>query len=615
MKRYRMSFKVIIALGLISVATLSSCKKALETTPYSSFTSANFFKDVDEAYMATLGVYEIMSSPETYGWYIPMVMDNDTDISQIAGDASDSWRLVPHSKAGANIDIFYTVWSNLYKGIDRANLVIEKIPEMTQFSNGSQADKDQLNRMLGEVKFLRGFYYAELIRLYGDVPFKQASSKTGDDLKLPLTDRDEIYKQIIKDMQEAITLLPDGLPVNERISKYGAKAMLARVALFAGGYSLRADGIMQRPNNYRTYYELAQIQINDVINSGLFKLNKDYAQVFINQCQHKFEFTENLFEVAFYNPSGLRGNGSWFGIFNGVTASRGVYPATTGRYWVTRTFYDSFTPGDLRRDFSIANYSLNATGGKTVLRDGIWTCRKWSREFQTGATEENAYTFINNVIMRYSDVLLMRAEVENELNNGPNQLANEAIAMVRSRAFGKDLYGTTIYLSITNAGSGYKTAPNITISGGGGTGATATATIASGRVTDITMTNYGSNYGSVPTVTISGGGGTGATAVAALSNPDLPTNLSKDAFFDVIVKERAQELAFEGMRRSDLIRWNILKKRIDETYQGLLAFYPPTARVTYYPYANFVSGKNELYPIPQNELDVNKNITRQNNGY
>lgn len=607
----------VIALGsVMALMGVTSCKKALDVNPYSTFTSANFFNDPNEAYMATLGVYEVMSSLDTYGWYIPQVMDNDTDIGQVSGDTSDEWRMVPHYKGIPTTSIFYAVWNSLYKGIDRANVVIEKIPQMKQFTNGTASEKVELNRMLGEAKFLRGFYYAELVRLWGDVPFKIKSSQTGDDLRLGLTDRYEIYKQVIKDMTEAADLLPATLPSNERVNKWAAKAMLARVALFAGGYSLRADKTMQRPDNYREYYLLAQQQLNDVIGSNLYKLNTDYAQVFKNQCQHKLEPTENLFEVAFYNPSGNRGNSSYIGIWNGVQTTNGVYGAVAARCLATRTFYNSFQAGDTRRDFSIATYSLSATGTRTPLtgnQDQNWTAAKWSREYQVNTTTtERQYTAINYVVLRYSDVLLMRAEVENELNNGPNLIAYDAINTVRRRGFGKDLYGNRVNLTLAAAGTGYTTAPTVTITGGGGSGATATTTISSGRVTSIVMTNFGSGYTSAPTVSITGGGGSGATATAAIIQTDLPTGLNKADFFTAVFNERAFELAFEGMRRSDLIRWNMLASKIKETNDALKAY-----RATYFYVAstNFIAGKHELYPFPQNELDVNKTINRQNPNY
>jgi hypothetical protein len=250
MKNNIFSRKTLIAAGIACLLLpLNSCDKELEVTPYSYFTTANFFSDANEANMATLGVYESMSSMDSYGWNISLVFDADTDIEQMTGIGADDWRTIAHYQGISQTNMFYTAWSKLYEGIDRANVVIERIPQMELFSNGNTAQKEQLNRYLGEAKFLRGFYYSELVRLWGDVPFKTKSSLSGDNLKGALVDRQEIYTQIIKDMTEASLLLPEQLPTDERINKWGAKAMLARVALFAGGYSLGADGTMKRTSS------------------------------------------------------------------------------------------------------------------------------------------------------------------------------------------------------------------------------------------------------------------------------------------------------------------------------------------------------------------------------
>ena len=606
---------------------LNSCDNELEVTPYSYFTTANFFTSVDEANMATLGVYESMSSLDSYGWNINLIFDADTDIMQMSGTGADDWRTIAHYQGISQTNTFYTAWSKLYEGIDRANLVIEKIPQMALFTDGSQNQKDQLNKFLGEAKFLRGFYYSELVRLWGDVPFKTKSSQSGDDLKVGLVDRQEIYTQVIKDMQEASVLLPEATPTDERINKWGAKSMLARVALFAGGYSLGADGTIKRPTNYKEYYKLAQQQINDVMAQNPYKLNPSYSKVFKNQCQHILEPTENIFQVAFYNPSGALGNASWVGNFNGPATANGFYPSNIARCLVPKPFYTSFNTADQRRDFSIATYSINAKGNKvpllTARQDESWTVAKWSREYQTNATAERVYTHINTVLMRYSDLLLMRAEVENELNEGPNAIAYDAINQVRRRGFGADIQGSQIAIDLKTNGTGYTGPANvlIQITGGGGSDASAAVvTLNNGAIGKIAMLRSGDGYTSVPTVTITStdGKGSGATATARLvakpttAEMNLPTGLSKGDFFKALQQERAWELSGEGIRRADLIRWGILAAKITETNTAVKAirsnyFYPAII--------NFVTGKNELYPYPQNEKDVNKNITRQNPQY
>ncbi|MBZ4189891.1 RagB/SusD family nutrient uptake outer membrane protein [Niabella sp. 3A5MI-3] len=605
---------------------LGSCKKALETNPYSFFTSDNFYSTVDEAYMAVLGVYGAVSTWSGYGWNIPMVFDNDTDIGQTAGIAADNWRIIPHYTGIPETDMFYGTWSALYQGIDRANVVLEKIPAMNAYTNGTEAEKAQLNRMTGEAKFLRGFYYSELVRLWGDVPFKLTSSKTGDDLRQGLTDRYTIYAQIIKDMQEAAELLPEATPTDERINKWAAKSMLARVALFAGGYSLRADGQMRRPDNYKEYYTLAQQQINAILAANPYKLNTSYPQVFMNQSKHIAEPTENIFEIAFYTPTGPAGeapNASRTGYFNAPATTTGMYGGTSARCLTVRPFYESFQDGDFRKDFAIARFTIDAAGNRNYIVTGNgdqrWTVGKWSREYQTNVPTEIGSTNINTVIMRYSDLLLMQAEVENELNEGPNQTALDAINQVRRRAYGLDMPGNAVSFVLTNGGSGYTGAPTAQVSGGGGSYASVSISGRSGdKISSIIVNNPGHGYTSAPTVTLTGGGGTGAVVTASLVQKPttdqvyIPGGLTKQQFLDTLISERAKELCFEGMRRADLIRWNLLSSKIQETYKKVQAIRPA------YPYpagTNFVAGKHELYPFPQNETDVNKNIGRQNPGY
>jgi len=629
MKNKIFSLKSILVAGAASLLLpLSSCDNQLEVTPYSYFTSANFFSNVDEAYMATLGVYQIMSTRDTYGWNVSMIFDADTDILQNQGTGADDWRAIAHYQGISQTTTFFTVWSQFYIGIDRANVVIEKIPQMDLYTNGTPDQKNQLNRMLGEAKFLRGFYYSELVRLWGDVPFKIKSSQAGDNFKSGLVDRYEIYTQIIKDMQEAALLLPEATPTDERINKWGAKAILARVALFAGGYSLRADETIKRPDNYKDYYLLAQQQINDIMAQNPYSLNKSYSQVFKNQCQHtNLEPSENIFQVAFYNPAGNEGNSSWVGYFNGPLTTNGIYPTSIGRSLVPKPFHTSFNAADQRRDFSIATYSINALGNKipllTARQDESWTVAKWSREYQTNSSLERSYTHINWVIMRYSDLLLMRAEVENELNNGPNAIAYDAINQVRRRGFGADVPGSRIGITLGNKGTGYTSAANVVINitgGGGSDAAAAVVTVTNGTIATIGMLRSGDGYTSVPTVTITStdGKGSGATATAQLlAKPtnaaiNLPTGLDKAAFLKAIQQERAWELSGEGMRRADLIRWGILATKIAETNTAVKLI---RANYFYPSFTNFVTGKHELYPFPQNETDVNKGITRQNPQY
>jgi hypothetical protein len=624
------SHKIMLGSLMFGALVVVSCKKAVETEPYSYFTSSNFFSNEAEAYSATLGVYDVMSSQALYGFNIPLIYDNDTDLGQTEGvDLSTDFRVIAHYNGTPERAAFLNTWSTFYNGIDRANVVLSRIPQMGIYTSGTQAVKDALNRNLAEAKFLRAFYYSELIHYWGDVPFKLTPSQTGDDFKLPRTNRYEIYKVILKEMEEAANALPTAIPTDERINKWAAKAMLARIALYAGGYALSpTTKQMERPANYKEYYTLAKQQIDEVMAQNVYKLNPSYAQVFKNQCQSILEPTENIFQVAFYNTDNntISGN-SLGGIFGTPSTALGVYFAANGRTLAVRPFYDSFGAGDTRRDFSIANYTIDAAGNKRpqvlARADETWRAAKWSREYQKQDLIERGTTRINFVVMRYSDLLLMRAEVENELNNGPNALAYDAINQVRRRAYGIDVPGSGITVSLTAPGSGYTS--NLTTKfqvngGGGGTDAAvgAVSVVAGTKgIGTIAMMNAGTGYTTVPTIAITttDGKGTGATAVATLlpkaTTADLPTGLSKDSFLKAVQQERAWELSYEGLRKTDLIRWNILKQTIDDTNTKVKAI---RSNYNYTAAANFVTGKHELFPIPLSEIDVNKNMG-QNPGY
>ncbi|MDR6781510.1 hypothetical protein ABIE26_002002 [Pedobacter africanus] len=541
MKRY---IKLMVVASAIFVMP-TSCKKWLKEEPYSLYASETFFKTTDEADMAVLGVYQQMTGTFGYGFYMSMVFDIDSDIAQMQGAViSDGPRQVAHYSIPTSHSYMLETWRQMYRGINRANLVIEKVPQMDLFKNGTEAQKATLNKILGEAKFLRGQYYFDLVRLFGDVPMKLKSTEATDDVLLPRTERYEIYTQIIKDMTEAAALIPENSAKSkdERVSKGAVKGMLARVALFAGGWSLRQSGQMEQPSNYKEYYALAQKMSSEVMASGEHALNASYEQIFKNHCKFILEPKESMYEVALFNATGGTANSGVVGSWNAPIADLGnPYGRANSFYKTTALFQKSYKTGDLRRDVAVCTYKLDVTGAQvpqlTGRLDEGWAPGKWRRDWQnTGAKDPNN-TDLNWTLLRYADVLLMRAEAENELNEGPNAAAYNAINQVRRRAYGKPLN-------------------------------TADATV------------------------------------------DLPAGLNKQDFFERLKQERAWELCFEGMRRMDLIRWNILGTSIRATQVALKAY---RSNYAYVAGDYFKDNKNELYPIPQIERDLNTNLSQNPN--
>lgn len=487
----------------------TSCKKQLDENLYSFFKGKTFFSTVDESRAATLGVYEPMSSNGGYGQQLSFMSDVDNDLANGEGTGSTGdQRTLSHYIYSPQQPWVLNMWNVLWTGIDRANIVIERIPQMSLYTGGDSVTKTELNRQLGEAKFLRGFYYSELVRLWGDVPLRLIPASF-QNLNVVRENRMKVYEQVFKDMMEAADLLPAAIPGDERVNKWTAKAILARVYMYAGGYALQMDGTMKRPGNYLEYYAKAKQQIDEVIaQNGYMKLNPDYAQVFKNQCQHVLEPGENIFQVAFF---GSAQGTSQHGYYNVTATQQGKYNRTNTFYYSNPLFYLSFDSLDLRQDFAVATYTLNAAGDRVPVQvvggttnQNIYN-NKWSREWQSNGATEITGTNINWVIMRYSDLLLLRAEVENELNGGPNTLAYDAINQVRRRAYGVGLdVKNRVRVYLTSGGAGYTSVPAVEITNGGGSGAKAAVpgALVSGRVPFVQSTHTGSSYTSVPDVTI-----------------------------------------------------------------------------------------------------------------
>jgi len=162
-----------------------------------------------------------------------------------------------------------------------------------------------MKRMHGEALTLRALHYYELIRNWGDIPFRTKAYQPGDEQNLPKTDRDVIYDQIIDDLLKADSLVPwwTEVPLEERITKGAVKGLLARIALARGGWSLRREGGMQRGSNYEYYYQIARDQCWEIIQSGQHWLNPDYEDVFRTHCELRLddEYGESMLAS---NPMG-----------------------------------------------------------------------------------------------------------------------------------------------------------------------------------------------------------------------------------------------------------------------------------------------------------------------
>ena len=587
------SIATVIIVSCVAFGILS-CKKYLDVQPVSSATPDYVFSNIDNAYKAVLGTYACLTGDQGYGIRISMYYpyDNDEMMGQSGATGDNERRDIAHYNAAPGNTQLYSPYSQLYQGIERANLCIYYIPQMDLYANGTEAQQKELKRMHGEALTLRAQYYFELIRNWGDVVAQWQPSSFETDLFKSKTDRDTIYDRLLNDLATAETLVPwrSDVTKDERITQGAVRGLRARIAMYRAGWSLRSDGQLKQGSNAAQYYQIAKNECNAIILSGQHNLNPSFQAVFKdNICGHIIEPNgEVVWEVAMAGGNSGLGD-SKLGYYNGPRYNNTGNSALV----ILPTFFYLFDSTDLRRDVTIAPYFVNQNftlAGRTLssIPDGKFR-RDWTAN-PALLTTAAQYMGLNWPLIRYSDVLLMLAEADNELNNGPTAASYNSINMVRRRGYGKPI--------------------------------------------------------NTPDATV-----------------DIPSGLSKADFFNAIVKERALELASEGHRKYDLIRWKLLEQKLNDTKAQLTAmaarqapydvlpnnmyfktnqttmqwagsFYKEivTAAPTGYtavPWVgtgitagiitnqfavSFKTGKSELLPFPTKEIESNRNL-KQNPGY
>ena len=589
--------KIIYIIFFIQLGFFS-CKKFLDKTPTDSIAPDNYYKTSLELNRALTGIYDILGRAEVYGSAIPIDFNIGTDESYYSPAGGTGLLINQLDPSNPTIN---NLWNALYTGIDRANLLLEKI-------DASNADSSTKSTTRGEALFLRAYYHFVLVSYFGDVPLKLTSTQSVINVSQARTPSNIVYEQVTKDMIEAVDRVKSATDVKTggHINKSAVRGILARVYLYWSGYPLNAkkyDQVLKWGNLVSQNFE--------------HSLNPDFRQIFINYSQDKYDIKESIWEVEFYYPgANTYTEGSRLGNINGVQCSNLDSGYSYGFMNGTAKLFNSYGGSvasslDNRRDWAMANYKLS---GSSPLRVPISNntlfdrnAAKWRREYEPYAAKDKNSTNENFPLLRYSDVLLMIAEADNELN-GPQNLGINAINTVRERA-----YKSVAVATVINGGSGYSSVPTVSIIGNG-TGATATATITGGKVTSIIINYAGYNYQSQPAITINGGGGSGATASALLASPtDADVTAAqvadKTSFRATIQDERMRELCFEGHRRLDLIRWGNYVQ-----FMNNYAFDTQTASTIAALAGKNVTPKNLLLPIPSTELSVNK-LATQNPGY
>lgn len=605
-------------LALLLIWGFSSCEDYLETVPTDFLAPANYYETEDQLNFARASVYDVLGAWGFYGGAANYLYAWEGDIGYMN---RSSLTTGPWNYNYSSADRYNSIyWSTLFNGINRANVVlanVDKNPEINQ---------EYRDVIRGEILFLRGYFYFQAVQYYGGVPVFTEPTTSVEDVDVPRKSVRDVYDQIIKDMEAAEPLVPNiaSLGYGGRVNKSAVRGLLARVNLHMAG----------EPLNDASGYAEASKWAKMVIDDGIHNLNPNYPEIFMNLTGDKYDIQESIWEVEFsgnrtdqYVETTNQGwiNGPYSHYNNTVIGRADSYMSITAK------FYNSYEDGDLRKWWNTSGHFAYARvpsdekdllpGPATELAKYGVRPGKWRREYETMLPKASTSTPQNVPLLRYTDVVLMYAEAQNELNGGPTSEVIDLVNQVRERAWSRGVKSITV----NDGGAGYTSEPTVTFSGGeDGEDASATAIVENGIVTEIVLDRdktgikfyQEGNYTSEPTITISGGGGIGATATATIyqaSDAHITSEQasSKENFLSFIQDERMREFNFEGLRKADLLRWGIFQQVMSNMANTISQDYPGAFFIKNY--AN-VGPKHLLMPIPTSETNVNEAMV-QNPGW
>ncbi len=540
-----------IASGLLALIVLGSC--SLNEQNFTEVEKDKYVNSAKDAEKVLLGVYRSMTNEGLYRYHLSLLFTLPTDLAKCEGSSTNGFRLVPANAYTSTQDEVRATWKELYSAIYNANDFLENLSSKVDTYN--DVDKKLATVYMAEARCLRALYYFELLRWYGHITLTTKTSASQESPKtFEQTAPDSVYRFIEADLKYAVQNLPyasdDQLRSDNsfRMSKGAALGLLTKVYATWAGY----------PVHDESKWEEAAKTAKVLIESGKHHLLTDYEQLWKNTCNGKWDSAESLIEVSFYSPS-ITGRGTEdasgrIGKWNGVSASgiKGIRNAANWR--VIPTFLGSWPnhANDKRWAISFADYRYTAKGKQTLSNQGTF-----EESFAEDAKDELKRSYANNICPGKWDTEKYVEEnnylVDANLSNVNWYVLRYADVLL-------------LYAEALNEWHKRPTAEAYT------------------AINMVRRRGYG-----LPVATPS--------SVCDLSGLDYAS------FQQAVRDERAYELAFEGQRRQDLVRWGIYYQSIKKTEQDLVNWYSEGA--TYYICSEFTQeGKHELLPIPQRDLDL-----------
>ena len=556
---------------VVLFTSLLGCSDLLEEVPVSDLSVENSFNTEADAKAAIVGVYNSLHLEGVYGKSQTLFSTDEHN----AGSKVPLSGLNLYSFTADNVEVILPIWRDHYVGINRANLAISKIPSINM-------NVEKRNTLVAEAKFIKALLYFNLIRYYGDVPYKYSETTSLNDLNIPRTPVATIYENMIRDLEycvENLDVKASGLAGHA--TQDAAKTLLASIYLTRGSMARRDN----TGNGIADFTSAARYS-KEVIDANRYRLCPYFPDAFIVPNKNNDEI---VFDVQFKSP-GL-GVGNTIGINMGIpSTASGVDNLSAGgsQGAIRANPYHQFyyeVADSIRMKWTNARILINATTGGYSIVSAVSNnppvsaakFRRYPVRSPGFVLQTNDYD-VNWPIFRYAEVLLIYAEASNEIN-GPNQLAINALNLLRSRARNTNIGG--VHRDILPRSLSIQRSIGLV---------------------DLTLTN---------------------SLVSTQS-----------AFRNYILLERSRELSQEGKRWFDLVRWGILKSTLRGLNAKCIAKISETPPVevpviTNTKWTNYWNGRVDewnlitgsiqdfhiLLPIPTNERMANSSIGPNNPGY
>lgn len=575
MKRNRIN----TIMSLLAFLIMSSgCSDYLDVTPTTKWKVEDFYSSEAEVEMALAGIYGQLANDDVYGYSFSIILEAGTDESYTNDPNNASWDAAKFAFTPSD-DHIKGAWLQFYSCIQLTNLFEQNLDR-------EAFDIEKYNALLAKARFYRALCYYNLATWWGPVPLMLEPSYSQEDNDIAASPVIDVYEQVEQDLLFAAKHLYHSKNSDYILgepNKMAAHGLLARLYLKMGGYQPylgETDAECYFPNNEQ-YFSLTMAQCDTIINDGWHGIvpfsedNLSYRTHFLSYLQDEYDLKESLFEISFGNLNdmgisvhGRLGNTNGVEFVGAVDIPRGFCKVNVGL-----PVYEIYSQEDVRRKWNIAGYrnkynSSNQYFTMSYIFDkplhqeyGIGKYRRWEPE----------------------DI----DEVEGYGNNGqPNA---DYVILNNTEGSATDGNFTSINFPIL-------------------------------RYSDVLLmyaeASIGSNIGT---------DGASAKAVEYLNIvrsrsglDDYSGGLSHDDFFEALVDERLRELCFEGLRKQDLIRWNLLEEKLQETNQSIRNNGYYTEGNQYHttflaPGENFDRSKHLLLPYPLQEVQVNQKLEQRKN--